>query len=119
MTMIHKSLRSKLNIGMIVLLVAVSVILVTENVTGATMVYRLGQLTRVKEDVVPSYSHLARLEDIARIKDDVSPVDARLSQRARWEELVRIKDQVSPVDTRITRLARLEELARIKDDIMP
>ena len=41
--------------------------------------------------------------------------DARASWLARLEQLARIKDDVVPVEARPGGLSRLEELARIKD----
>jgi hypothetical protein len=64
-------------------------------------------------------NRLARLDELARIKDDVFPVDSRATQMARLDELARIKDDVFPGDARAARLARLDELARIKDDVFP
>ncbi len=78
--MTRKPLLSKLNIAMIVLLIAASAILVTENVTGATIRDSLAGFTRVNEDVVPAESSLTRLErryELARIKDDVFPANLR------------------------------------------
>ena len=49
----------------------------------------------------------------------IAAKDTRATQLARLDELARIKDDVLPADARAAQLARLDELARIKDDMAP
>lgn len=58
---------------------------------------------------------ISNLEDIARIKEDVSSMDARAAKLERLHELALIKDEMPPTNTRLTGPSRLEELARIKE----
>ena len=69
----HKPFASKINLFVLVLILAASIALVTAIGVRAT--------------------YLARLEELARIKDEVSLVGTRHSGASRLEELARIKER--------------------------
>lgn len=116
----HITFHSKLYLWVIVLVLAASGVLIATEDTRIALQSWLQDLVQIKvdsADVRPAGP--SRMEELARIKDDLVPVDGRISGPSKLEELARIKDDVSSLDTRFTGPSRLEEIARIKEDMTP
>lgn len=92
------------------------------NVDQAQRLARMAELARIKDDVIPvgdGEARSTRLEALAQIKDDVIPVTDRAARLARLGTLAQIKDDMIPVTDRAMRLARIHALGQIKDDVIP
>lgn len=114
------NIRSHLKIYLVAVVLVVFTMIVFEAITNtrANFLTRLEDLARIRDEVNLVDPHLtgpSKLEELARIKDDVFLGDARLTGSSRLEELARIKEDGFPGDTRLTGPSRLEELARIKE----
>jgi len=108
------------------LLVAIGLLAMLLIFLGVNSVPRISAVSSAKESAVYAAknarsdyierhpSAVARLKELARTKDEVFPVDDRLTRLDRLHELAGIKDEVSPMDFRSIRLDRLHELAEIK-----
>lgn len=116
----HIPFHSKLYLWAIVLVLAAGGVLIATEDTRVALQSGLQDLVQIKvdsADVRPAGP--SRMEEVARIKDDLVPVDARVGGSSRLEELAQIKGDVFPSEARFIGPSRLEELARIKDNIAP
>jgi hypothetical protein len=122
LTMNHIRSSSKIYLLVIVLIMATGGVLVTAKGSHETQSANLEELARIKDDVLLVEARLtgpSRLEKLARIKDDIILVNARPIGPSQLEELARIKDDMIPVNARLIGPSRLEQLARIKEDFIP
>ena len=63
--------------------------------------------------------HIARLDQLAKIKDGVTPAAERAAWIARQDRLEQIKDQDNPAAERAAWIARQDQLEQIKDALLP
>jgi len=72
------------------------------------------ELAQIKNDMF--FIGPSRLEELARIKEDLILGNTHINGPSRLEELARIKDDSFSVSVRFNGPSRLEELTRIKEN---
>ena len=118
----HMTSSSKFYLGVIVLMLTVSGVLIAVNNTRMALQYGLQELAKIKDDFSPVNarpSGPSSLEELAEIKDDLFPVSSIYPNGpSRLEKLTGIKDDLPLVNARPTGPSWLEELEHIKNDLV-